>query len=92
MRHRKLPLLLAAAVVLGGLLAAPLAPKGVQQSDRITVDELKALVAEGKPVVILDVRGHVDTKIKGATHIPLDQVEARASELPHDREIVTYCA
>jgi hypothetical protein len=92
MRYRKLPLLVAATVVLGALLAAPLLLKGVQQSDRITVEELKTLVAEKKPVLILDVRGHVETKIKGAAHIPLDEVEARAGELPREREIVTYCA
>jgi hypothetical protein len=60
--------------------------------DRISLEEFKAMLADKKPVFILDVRFGVDRKIKGATHIPLDQVESRFSELPHDREIVTYCS
>lgn len=93
MNRTKLTKLLAVAVLFAGLSVAwPVRHEAAQQSDRITVDELKALVAEGKPVLVLDVRGHVETKIKGAAHIPLDQVEARASELPRDREIITYCA
>ena len=59
--------------------------------DRITLEEFKRLRAEGK-VFVLDVRYQIETKIKGATHIPLDQLESRLSELPHDREIVTYCS
>ena len=59
--------------------------------DRITLEEFKSLRAAGK-VFVLDVRYQIDTKIKGATHIPLDQLETRLSELPRDREIVTYCS
>ncbi|HYY98735.1 MAG TPA: rhodanese-like domain-containing protein [Pyrinomonadaceae bacterium] len=60
-------------------------------ADRVTLEEFKALRAAGK-VFVLDVRYQIDTKIKGATHIPLDQLEARLSELPRDREIITYCS
>ena len=66
-----------------------------QQSDRISVDELKTLLARAggaEEVVILDVRGEADAKIKGALHIPLDQLEARLEEIPSGREVVTYCA
>lgn len=66
-----------------------------QESDdvgRITVDELKALLADGKPVTVIDVRNDIDKKIKGAVNVPLDQTEARLAEIPRDREIVTYCA
>jgi predicted metal-binding protein len=59
--------------------------------DRITLEEFKSLLAEGK-VVVLDVRYGVERKIKGATHIQLDQLETRLAELPRDREIVTYCS
>lgn len=58
---------------------------------RIALEEFKRLRAEGK-VFVLDVRYLIDSKIKGATHIPLDQLEARLAELPRDREIVTYCS
>ena len=59
--------------------------------DRISLEEFTRLRAAGK-VFVLDVRYQIDTKIKGATHIPLDQLEARLSELPRDREIITYCS
>ena len=61
------------------------------QPDRVTLEEFKALRAAGK-VFVLDVRYGVSTKIKGALHVPLDQLEARLAELPKDREIVTYCS
>jgi hypothetical protein len=60
-------------------------------ADRVTLEEFKSLRAAGK-VFVLDVRYQIDTKIKGAAHIPLDQLETRLSELPRDREIVTYCS
>ena len=59
--------------------------------DRVTLEEFKKLRDAGK-VFVLDVRYQIDTKIKGSTHIPLDQLESRLSELPRDREIVTYCS
>lgn len=62
------------------------------ESERITIDEFKALLAKPEPVVIIDVRGEAAKKIKGALHIPLPELESRLSEIPRDREIVTYCA
>ena len=74
------------------LAATSLAAASAQEVARVTLDELKTLMARGE-VVVLDVLGAPpETKIKGAMHIPLDQVEARAGELPTGREIVTYCA
>lgn len=60
--------------------------------DRVTVEELKRLLAGEKPPLVLDVRYGVDRKIKGAAHVQLDQLESRLAELPRDREIVTYCS
>ncbi|MCA1594277.1 MAG: hypothetical protein LC754_16950 [Acidobacteria bacterium] len=59
---------------------------------RITLDELKALLASGKPVTVIDVRYGSSEKIKGAVNIPLGDFESRVGEIPRDREIVTYCA
>jgi hypothetical protein len=59
--------------------------------DRVTLEEFKRLRAADK-VFVLDVRYQIEAKIKGSTHIPLDQLEARLSELPRDREIITYCS
>ena len=62
-----------------------------QGDERIAVEEFKRLVADNG-VVILDVRnGEIDRKIKGALHMPYNDIEARAGELPRDREIVTQC-
>jgi len=59
---------------------------------RVSVAELKGLAARNA-VVILDVRnGEIDRKIKGAAHVPYNDLEGRAAKLPRDREIVTYCA
>lgn len=76
---------------------APAAARGQQPApqevppDRISLEEFTRLRAAGK-VFVLDVRYQIDRKIKGATHIRLDDLEARLGELPRDREIVTYCS
>lgn len=61
---------------------------------RITVSQLRDALKKGSALVV-DVRtgrkyaaGH----IKGAIHIPSDELPARAGELPRDRLIVMYCA
>lgn len=61
---------------------------------RITIEEARAAAEAGK-AVFLDVRspdayrlGH----IKGALSVPEGTVAARASELPKDKLIITYCA
>src|SRR5687768_11171508 len=105
MNDRRLFLATAAAVAalfVAGVLpvAAPpevvaaAAQNGAQPAEieRITLAELKALLARREPVTIIDVRGDSATKIKGALHIPLPEIEARLKEIPRDREIVTYCA
>ena len=71
------------------------AQAGAQQQqvppDRISLEEFKTLRAENK-IFVLDVRIGATTKIKGATYIPLDQLESRLSELPRGEEIITYCS
>ncbi len=105
MKLKTLPAFLLCAVALlgGAIVFAPIerraaAQEGTQSAEvqRITVDELKAMLAENKPVTIIDVRSPLtydatDTKIKNAIRIPLDEIEARLKEIPRDREIVTYC-
>jgi hypothetical protein len=78
----------------GGRAEAPPDPVTLKKEvppDRVTLEEFKALRAAGQ-VFVLDVRYQIDKKIKGARHIPLEQLEARLAELPRDREIVTYCS
>jgi hypothetical protein len=93
MSHRIFFALVLGAAALSGASRARaqgVAPQEVPP-DRVTLEEFKSLLAAGK-VFVLDVRGVVDRKMKGATHIPLDQLESRLAELPRDREIVTYCS
>ena len=68
----------------------------------ITADELKAKLADNKPVTIIDVRGSeayssATTTIKGAIHYKTRKLKYRLAypplkDLPKDREIVTYCS
>lgn len=68
----------------------------------ITADELKAKLADDKPVMIIDVRGSqsysaATQTIKGAIHFKSRKLRDRLAfpplkDLPKDREIVTYCS
>jgi 3-mercaptopyruvate sulfurtransferase SseA len=75
--------------------AVPAAP--TQPADsvrRVTIDELKTMLAENKAVVV-DVRGDAAFKtghIKGALMIPAAEIDKHADELPKDKLIVTYCS
>jgi membrane protein DedA with SNARE-associated domain/rhodanese-related sulfurtransferase len=66
------------------------------RGDRITVGELLGLITQGRQPVILDVRpGTVrdqDGIIPGALPGRREDIDALAAKLPHDREIVVYCA
>jgi hypothetical protein len=91
--RRRIFLALAAGVLLsGGAAAARAQGQSEVPADRVSVEELKRLLAGGGPVLVLDVRGHADSVIKGARHVPLDQIQTRLGELPRGTEIVTYCA
>jgi membrane protein DedA with SNARE-associated domain len=63
---------------------------------RITPDELHALVVGGGAPVIVDVR-HDDAiaaepfAIPGSLVVTLDEVETRAREIPHERDVILYC-
>jgi hypothetical protein len=76
--------------------APPAKPQKVvkpEEVGRVSVDELILMLANKKPVVIIDVRhGDYTEKIKGALQIPHDDIEARIKEIPRNKEIITYCA
>jgi 3-mercaptopyruvate sulfurtransferase SseA len=76
--------------------AAPAEHQAEGEVPRITVEELKEKLAKNAPVFIIDSRSQgsydgSEIKIKGAVRIPMDEVESRLSEIPHDRQIVVYC-
>ncbi len=64
---------------------------------RITVTELRELVSNGNPPVILDLRSAAavtedPAMIQGAIHMSLDDLGRRLHEFPKDRDIVVYCS
>ena len=64
--------------------------------ERITVEELKQMLAKNQPVTIIDVRGSdydsSDSKIKGAIRVPHGDMVAHVKDIPRDRPVVTYCS
>lgn len=77
------------ALAIAGVLPA----SAQEEARRISVDEARKALTEGTAVLV-DVRaaeayqaGHA----KGAVSIPLNEVAARAGELPNDKLIITYC-
>ncbi|HZI19731.1 MAG TPA: rhodanese-like domain-containing protein [Pyrinomonadaceae bacterium] len=90
MKRRMFVALLAALAL--PAVASSAGQGGAPAPDRITLEEFRKLLDGGQKVVVLDVRNEVESKIRGAKHIPLGDLEARLKELPAGREIVTYCA
>jgi rhodanese-related sulfurtransferase len=65
--------------------------------DRISIDDLKAKLASGAAVLILDVRSANDwkasaTRIKGAIRVPIEEVEKKMAGWKKTQEVVAYCA
>jgi hypothetical protein len=61
---------------------------------RISLVQLKEKMDAGVDLAIVDVRSKEDFDeghIAGAVSIPLEEMETRYTELPRDREIITYC-
>jgi len=62
----------------------------------LTVDELKAKLANGEPVLIIDARSQStynssDKQIKGAVRIDPSYVESHLKDLPKGKDVVVYC-
>jgi rhodanese-related sulfurtransferase len=58
------------------------------------VEELHRKLADGDEVMVIDVRSEramPRDPIPGALRIPLNEMEARQSEIPRDRDIVLFC-
>lgn len=72
--------------------AAPLADPTAAVR-RIDLRDAERLVASGDAIVV-DVRSEADyakSHVRGAINIPVALVQSRASELPRDKMIITYC-
>lgn len=68
----------------------------------ITAEELKRKISKNEPVTVIDVRSSTafsesEDKIKGAIRVKLRKLKSRLTvpplkNVPHDSEVVTYCA
>jgi hypothetical protein len=68
-------------------------PGGDMPVDLIRVKQVAQLVSDGAPVVLVDVRSRQEyliRHIKGALSVPVDSIDARASEIPRDGLVVLY--
>ena len=60
----------------------------------ISPQDLKARLDRHDPIVLLDVRDEWETalcRLENATHIPVEEIEFRTTELDLADEIVVYC-
>jgi rhodanese-related sulfurtransferase len=82
-----------AALLLGGShLQAQADPAA--EAPRISVADAKKAVDSGKAILV-DVRSAMQYEqehLKGAISLPGYEMEKRISELPKDKQIITYCA
>lgn len=59
---------------------------------QIAAKDLKARIEKGEKITIIDARHDVGGEIiKGAIHVPMDQLEAWAKSADKNSVIVTYC-
>ncbi len=63
---------------------------------RVSVEELRHLLAEGHNPLILDVRTqlayrHDPRTIPGAIRFHLDELDEKLAGIPRDQEIILYC-
>ncbi len=66
----------------------------IQQSEEITVQELKARMDRGEKLTVIDVREPYEfsiARIPGTTLIPLGQIAERSGELDPNEEIILHC-
>ena len=57
--------------------------------------QLQSLLQGSKPVIVIDVRSEAEFAagtVEGAVNVPLDELSARADQLPKDSTIVTVCS
>jgi rhodanese-related sulfurtransferase len=79
----------------GGMNALAAKPELVAHVERVDAANLNGELASGKRPLILDVRNDAERralKIPGSMHIPLNQLERRAKEVPKSGRLVIHCA
>lgn len=77
------------------LLLAPLRCLAQEKTRQLSAEELEKLLQEEKNLFLLDVREPKEIEelgaVKGYVNIPLSQLEARVSEIPKTKTVVTMC-
>ncbi|OQW30508.1 MAG: sulfurtransferase [Nitrospira sp. SG-bin1] len=94
-----------AVLLLGGLFVGYLTYKFLHRQwllrelriARITPEELKQLMDDGRSVLVVDLRGALDHEadpytIPGALRIPSEQFEHRHHDIPRNQDIILFCA
>jgi len=94
-----------AVMLFGGIFAGYLAYKFLYRQwllrelriARITSDELKQLMDDGRSVLVVDLRGALDHEadpytIPGALRIPAEQFEQHHHHIPRDQDVILFCA
>lgn len=66
------------------------------EPSRVTIDEVKARLVRGEPLLFLDARNPKawetsNVKLPGAIRVPSEAVEPHVPELSRDHTIITYC-
>ncbi len=72
----------------------PAEEEPMPNADELTPTELKALLDQGREILVLDVRTPMERSIgaiEGSTLIPIQELVQRVSELDRSAEIVAYC-
>ncbi len=60
---------------------------------KITPQELRLLIEENKPFILIDVREDWEKAAYdiGGLHIPMDELWQRRNEIPKDKDVILYC-
>jgi len=78
-----------------GMQALEARPDLLRQTDRTTAASTAEELASPEPPLVLDVRTPPEWKSKhiaGSVNVPLNQLQARMTEVPRNRRIVVQCA
>lgn len=65
-----------------------------QEVKHMSVREVHDLLAKDTNVFLLDVRTEGEYRsdhLRGAYHIPVDELEARIAEIPTSKKVIAYC-
>lgn len=77
------------------LLLCAVGVASASPANNVTSGDVKIMLSKDKKVFLLDVRTMEEfrqARLRGATLIPIGEIERRYFEVPKDRPVVVYCA